>query len=477
MRTDAVPNRPGNAWKASPRPADGRTFPGRLALGLLAASLAVPPHAAEAASLAIARDAETEALVQDYAAPLFKAAGIRSNSIQILLVQDPRFNAFVADSQRMFINTGTIVDSATPNEVIGVLAHETAHLAHGDLAGLRQAIESTKSAVLVGALIGIGTAIAGSLAGGGSEFGAAGAGITAGSMQIGERSLLAYQRTQEAAADRSAIDYLNASGQSGAGMLKTMKRLANDSLLSARDADPYIQSHPLPAERVVTLENLIKKGKYPSRIDPPELQRRHDLVRAKLAAFTMTPQQVGRRYPASDTSLPARYARAIAAYRTGALAPAIKKIDALIEAEPDNAYFWELKGQALLEGGKPRDSVAPLRKAVSLAPRSGLLRIMLGQALVASGNDADMEEAVKNLTVGLQSDPDVPNGYRFLARAYAMKKDLAMAELTTAQGLFAEGNVKEAQAHASRAQAKLKPGTPAWLRADDIVSYKPPKSR
>jgi predicted Zn-dependent protease len=256
-----------------------------------------------------------------------------------------------------------------------------------------------------------------------------------------------------------------------------MERLANQSLLAVQGADPYLQSHPLPAERVATLESLVKKSKFVGRTDPPELQRRHDLVRAKLIAFTMTPQQVGRRYAASDTSLPARYARAIAAYRTGALGPALKLIDGLIQSEPKNAYFWELKGQALLEGGRPAEAAAPLRQAVSLAPRSGLLRIMLGQALVASGSKAGMEEAIKNLSVGLQSDPDVPNGYRFLARAYALKNDLAMADLATAQGLFAEGNVKEAQARAARAQAKLKPGSPAWLRADDIVSYKLRKKR
>jgi len=470
MRPEGVPNRRDRPWKASP----GRS---RLAgLALLAAALAGAGGPAAAKDLAIARDAETEALIQDYARPLFKAAGIRSDGIQILLVQDPSFNAFVADATRMFINTGAIIDSETPGEVIGVLAHETAHLAHGDLAGLRQAIESAKSAALVGALLGIGTAIAGSLAGG-DGFGSAGFGIAAGSAQISQRSLLSYQRTQEAAADRAAIDYLNATGQSPAGMLKTLERLANQSLLAVQGADPYIQSHPLPAERVATLESLVKKSKFLDRPDPPELKRRHDLVRAKLIAFTMTPQQVGRRYAAGDTSLPARYARAIAAYRSGALAPAVKQIDALIQSEPKNPYFWELKGQALLEGGKPAEAVAPLRQAVSLAPRSGLLRILLGQALVAAGSKANVEEAIKNLSVGLQSDPDVPYGYRFLARAYALKNDLAMAELATAQGFFADGDVKEAQAHAARAQAKLKPGSPAWLRADDIVSYKPPKKR
>ena len=329
MRPEGVPNRRDRPWKASP----GRS---RLAgLALLAAAFAGAGGPAAAKDLAIARDAETEALVQDYARPLFKAAGIRSDGIQILLVQDPSFNAFVADATRMFINTGAIIDSETPGEVIGVLAHETAHLAHGDLAGLRQAIESAKSAALVGALLGIGTAIAGSLAGG-DGFGSAGFGLAAGSAQISQRSLLSYQRTQEAAADRAAIDYLNATGQSPAGMLKTLERLANQSLLAVQGADPYIQSHPLPAERVATLESLVKKSKFLDRPDPPELKRRHDLVRAKLIAFTMTPQQVGRRYAAGDTSLPARYARAIAAYRSGALAPAVKQIDALIQSEPKN---------------------------------------------------------------------------------------------------------------------------------------------
>lgn len=432
-------------------------------------------QAQRAGGISIARDAETEALVQDYARPLFKAAGIPAGSIQILLVPNPAFNAFVADSSRMFINTGAIVDAGTPSEIIGVLAHETAHLAHGDLAGMRQAIEDAKTAAMLAALVGLVGAVAGSV-GGLDGAGQAGTGLAMGGMQVAQRSVLSYQRTQEAAADRSAVDYLNASGQSAMGMVVTMRRLADQMLVSARNINPYVQSHPLPADRVMTLENLARKGKFAGKTDPPELQRRHDLVRAKLVAFT-TPNQIGRRYPLSDTSLPARYARAINAYRTGTLPNAIKQIDGLIQADPGNAFFWELKGQALLEGGKPAEAVAPLRKSVSLAPKSGLLRIMLGQALVATGNPANVDEAVKQLNVGLQSDPDVSIGFRTLARAYAIQKNIPMAELATAQGLFADGNVKDAKLHATRAQAKLKNGTPAWLRADDIVSYKVPKLR
>ncbi|MCB1496766.1 MAG: M48 family metallopeptidase [Bauldia sp.] len=431
---------------------------------------------AQAAGVNIVRDAETEALLQDYAAPIFKAAGLQGGDIQIFLVPDDRFNAFVADPSRVFVNTGTIMTTETPNEVIGVLAHEAAHLNHGDLAGMRATIANSTTAALIGALVGVGAAIAGQAAGL-QGIGQMGSGIMAGSMHAAQRNVLAYARAQEAAADRSAVDFMNATGQSPEGMVTVLERLANQVLLSARSSDPYIQSHPLPADRVESVAALAAKSKYRNRKDSPELQARHDLVRAKLVGFTMTPQQVGRRYPPSDNSLPARYARAIAAYRAGALDPALKRIDELIRTQPDNPFFRELKGQALLEGGRPQQAVAPLAKAVELRPGSGLLRILYGQALVATEQKGNVDLAIKNLTVGLQRDPDVPVGWRTLARAFALNDNIPRAELATAEGLFVLGNFKEAKLHAQRAQERLKTGSPAWVRADDIISYNPPRSR
>jgi predicted Zn-dependent protease len=462
MCETGVPSRRGGAWK------------GPALAAALAALVAIEPTFA--ASIPIARDAEAEALIQDYARPIFAAAGIRPKSVQIFLVPNDTFNAFVADPTKMFINTGAIISTETPNELIGVIAHEAGHIAHGDLAGIRQEIESAQTAALIGALIGMGAAIAGAASGVGG-LGQAGGAVVAGSAQVAQRSVLSYQRTQESGADRAAITYLDKTGQSGAGLLAQMKRLANDMLLTSRQLDPYLQTHPLPAERVIALEALVENGKFLDRKDPPDLQRRHDLVRAKLIGFTWPADRVVRRYPMSDNSLPARYARAVAVYRKGDLAPAVKQIDALIAASPDDPYFYELKGQAYLDGGKPKDAIAPLERAVALAPKSGLLKILLGQALVAVGTPAAVDEAIQNLTVGLQVDPDVPVGYRALARAYALRQDIPMAELATAQGLFTDGNFKEAKMHAERAQAKLKLGTPAWLRADDIVSFRAPKLR
>jgi predicted Zn-dependent protease len=235
------------------------------------------------------RDAEAEALLQDYAAPIFAEANIKAGDVQIFLVVDQGFNAFVVDSKRMFINTGAIIAAETPGEITGVIAHEAAHINHGDLAGLRQTIARSTTAAIIASLLGAGAAAAGAAAGIGG-LGDAASAVMAGSMHIAGRNILAYARAQEASADQSAMQYLEATGQSGMGMVAVMRRLADQVLLSARGADPYVQSHPLPADRLMTLEHLASQSPYAGVKDPPELQLRHDLVRAKLAGFTLTPR-------------------------------------------------------------------------------------------------------------------------------------------------------------------------------------------
>jgi predicted Zn-dependent protease len=436
-------------------------------------ALALPPLPAFADTrIATVSDAETEALIADYLRPIVRAAGQQMPKIQ--LINNQAFNAFVTTGHRLFVNTGTIIQTKTPNELIGVLAHETGHIAHNDVARMQQAIDDTKTAILLASLLGVGAGVAGALAGA-EGASAAGAGIVSGSTSIGMRSLLRYQREQEAAADRSAVDYLNKTGQSGAGMLNVLERLASDNLLIASQANPYLQSHPLPRERIAALEQLVRSSPNLSKGDVPGLQQRHDLVRAKLAAFTLPPLQVARLYPISDQSLAAKYGRAIMTYRSGKVSDALVQIDALIKAAPNDPYFWELKGQALLETSKAAQAVDPLRKAVALAPNANLIKVLLGQALVAVGGKANANEAVRLLSAAVANYPDLPGGYHALARAYAMTDNVPMAQLATAQGLFIEGDIKGAQIQAIRAQAKLKTGSPAWLRADDIASFKPQK--
>jgi predicted Zn-dependent protease len=416
----------------------------------------------------IIRDAEIEQLLREYTQPILKAAGLAQQNIRVVIINEASFNAFVADGHRIFINSGTLMQAKTPNEVIGVLAHETGHIAGGHLARMREEMAKASTESLVAMMLGIGAMVAGARAGGN----AGDVGIAAMTMPQGliQSNMLAYIRTQEEQADRAGVKFLAATGQSPKGMYDTFKRLGDEMLFQARYIDPYLQTHPMPKERVAALEELVKTSPYWDKKDSAELQFRHDMMRAKLYGFMDRSGVSMNRYPASDQSLPARYARTIAAYRFSDQHAAMAQIDALIAAQPQNPYFHELKGQALLEGGKPAEAIAPLRRAAQLAPNPTLVQILLGQALVESNDPAHLGEAVTVLESSLAREPESPDGYNQLALAYGRKGDLAHADLASAQSALLRGDIKVARMLAGRAKDRFPVGSPGWVRADDITN-------
>jgi predicted Zn-dependent protease len=232
----------------------------------------------------------------------------------------------------------------------------------------------------------------------------------------------------------------------------------------------------MPAERVRALEELARSSPYWDKKDTPALQARHDLMRAKLFGFMDKPDAVARRYPLGDTSLPARYARSISSYRFSDATGAAAQIDSLIQAQPQNPYFYELRGQALLEAGKPAEAIAPLRRAVQLSPNPTLIQIMLGQALIATNDKAHADEAVPLLEAALKREPESPEAYTQIAMAYGRRGDLAHADLASAQAAFTRGDLRTARQLAGRAKTRFPVGSPGWVKADDIASYKPPAS-
>jgi predicted Zn-dependent protease len=450
-----------------------------IALGVASALIvANQPAAAQPRNggLPIIRDAEIEQLMRDYTAPILKAAGLAQQNVQVVLINERTFNAFVMDGRRIFVNTGALYESKTPNEIIGVLAHETGHMAGGHLSRLREQLANAQTASIIAMLLGAGAMAAGAATGNGNTAGQLGMAALTGPQEMIRRSLLSYQRAQEESADRAAIKFLNATQQSAKGMYTTFKRFANDIMMISSRIDPYQMSHPLPSERVAALDTLIKTNPYWDKLDPPELQARHDLMRAKLAGFLERPDSVMRRYPSSDTSLAARYARAIAAYRFSGLAVSLPLIDGLIQSQPNNPYFYELKGQALLEGARPADAIAPLRRAAALAPNSTLIRIMLGQALVATNENRYADEAISLLRVAMTRESEMPEVYSQLAMAYGRKGDIAEADLASSQAALARGDMKTARELAARAKTRFPTGSPGWVRADDIVGLKAPRA-
>lgn len=458
-----------------------RTLRALLSCALVAASTA-RASAEDEPRVSIIRDAEIEQLLRDYTAPVFKAAGIHSGAAKIILVGDRSFNAFVAGGQKIFVNTGALMEAKTPNEIIGVLAHETGHIAGGHLARGRQELARATILSIAGMLASAGAMVAASGAFSRSDGrvgmdSAGAAGIMLGPQEAVKRSLLSYQRGEEQAADRAAVKFLTATRQSAKGMLTVFGRFASESMFKTQAIDPYLQSHPMPNERISNLEQAAKQSPYFDATDSPALQARHDLMRAKLVGFTGASGEVARRYPLSDNTLPARYARAIDDNRRGRLEEALTGADALVASEPKNPYFWELKGQILLEAGRATQAIAPLRKAVALAaPTAVPIRVLLGHALVSSANPAYLDEAIRVLANATQRDEDSAEAWEFLSMAYFRKGENAKAQLAAAEGLLVAGKYVEARTQASRAQAQFKEGTPGWLKADDILTYRPPGS-
>src|SRR2546421_11807184 len=329
--------------------------------------------------------------------------------------------------------------------------------------------------MIIARLLGAGALVAGAR-GGNSNGGLANAGAAAiaGPQEIIRRNLLSYVRQQEENADKAGVKFLTATGQSARGMYETFKRFTDESLFAARGSDPYVQSHPMPAERVNALQELARSSPYWDKKDDPALQLRHDMARAKISAFMERQDTVYRRYPLSNDGLPARYARAITTYLHGDLRSALAQIDGLIVLQPANPYFYELRGQALLESGKPAEALTPLHKAVQLSNASPLIEMMLGQALVATDNKAYTDEAIKILRAAVARENEAPLGYSQLAMAYVKKGDYAEADLASAQAAYLRGDNKTARDLASRAKTRFAVGTPGWVKADDIVTAKPP---
>jgi predicted Zn-dependent protease len=450
----------------------------RLTAVTTAAALAIAPIfpalAQQEKGPPVIRDTEAEQLLREYTRPILAAAGLGKQNIQIVIINDSAFNAFVADGRRIFVNYGAIMQSETPNQLIGVLAHETGHLAGGHLAKMREQMSRAQTQMIIAMLLGAGAMVAGARSGNGNNgLANAGAAAVAGPQEMIRRTLISYVRQQEENADRAGVKFLTASGQSARGMYETFRRFSNESLFAAHGADPYLQSHPMPAERVAALEELARSSPYWDKKDDAALQLRHDMVRAKISAFMERQDTLYRRYPLSNDTLPSRYAHAIATYRHGDLRSALAQIDALIQLQPNNPYFHELRGQALLEGGKPAEAIAPLRKAVQLSNRAPLIEMLLGQALVGTDNKAYTEEAISILRAAVARETEAPLGYTQLAMAYGRKGDYAEADLASAQAAYLRGDNKTARELASRAKTRFAVGTPGWVRADDIVAAKP----
>lgn len=420
---------------------------------------ALPAHAQS-----IIRDTEIEADMAEWFKPIFEAAGMSPDQVNIILVQDDQINAFVAGGNNIFFYTGLLQKTENPGEVIGVMAHELGHITGGHLIRGREAMESASYESLLGMILGGAAAIASGDGGAAVTIGAAGS-------SMAQRSFLKYSRAFESSADQAALRFMGSAHINPTGMESFMHKLEDQELRPTDQQSEYVQSHPLTRDRVETIAQRVSQSPDKDKPYPAEWVKEHKMMLAKLSGF-ITPQQVAWNYDDRDNSRESVTARAIAAYRTNDVAKALKLSDQLLAMEPNNPYFLELKGQMLMDFSRVKEAVPYYEKAIALKPDAGLIRTSLAHAQIeTAGNDnAKLQKAVQNLNLALKTEPRSTAIHRFLATAYGRMGDEPRARLHLAEEALLQRKYSYAKSQALAAQKDLKTGSADWIRAGDILN-------
>jgi predicted Zn-dependent protease len=442
---------------------------GMVALAALApmAPVAKAQSNPETMGIPLIRDTEIEAILKADVTPIWKAAGIDTNDAQIHIVGSKDLQAFVAGGQHLFVFSGLIMKTKNPNELIGVMAHETGHMAGGHLA---RADEGQKGAMAT-FLITMGLGILAAAAAHGPDSGGAGAGLMYSAGYFAALQMAGYSRIQEASADQAAATYLEKAGISGRGLVEFFNNLGYDEVFANARQNQFFYDHPLTEDRIANLKKRVETAPHYNVVDTPEAMAQHQIMVAKLKAFINYPDQTYLDYPETDTSFPARYARAIAHYRALDIEKALKLTSDLIAEQPKNPYLYELKGQILFESGRTHEAIDPWRQAVALAPNAPLLKVLYGQALVAEKGTDTLDEAIAVLNSALGEEKgDDAQAWYLAAQAYDRKGMPGMARLASAEQNFHLGQWPAARDFATRARGLLAANTPEWRQANDIIN-------
>lgn len=429
-----------------------------LAAGL--GALAVLASAASAQAQSLIRDTEIEGIIHEWSEPVLDAMGLDPNEVEILLVNDNDLNAFATRGRIMGLNTGLILRTKSPNQLLGVIAHEAGHIKNRHT--LRDGAQNAGMQPMIMTMaLGALAAIAGAPD--------AGAALLASSQYFGTLGALRYMQSQEGEADITGARALERAGESGRGMVEFFENFRAQEIFSDQRRYPYFRSHPLSSQRIEALRRPVEAASHYDKRDSDERMAQHALVVAKIRAFMDAPNATLRDYPSSDVTLPARYARAIAWYRDGQTQKALDAVDVLLAEQPENPYFWELKGQILFEEGRPAEALGAHEKSVELKPDAPLLRINLAHALIETSDPTQLAEAENQLKRALALEPDNTMGWRLLSQAYASQNKEGEARLASAEYWFALRRPDQAAQFAMRARDMLDRSSIEWRRATDIV--------
>jgi len=419
-----------------------------------------PPASAQA--IALLQDTETERLLRTYEDPILRVAGIDPGAVKMYIVNDTSLNAFVAEGQNIFVNAGLFIQLQNPNELTGVLAHETGHMAGGHLIRDTSAIAKAEIPMLLSMVVGLAAAIAGA--------GEAGMILMGMGQSAAAAQFMSFSRVQESTADQMGQRFLRLTHQSGKGMVDVFNRMANDAARETRNPGAYASDHPADRDRVTLMQDESDASPYRDVPDSPESIHAFQMIKAKVVGFLLPAREVFYRYPLSDKSEPARYARAMVYMRTPDLPKALAEINSLIKDEPKNPYFYEILGQIYVSMSQPTKGVTPYQTSVNLLPDAPELRVSLAVAQIATAKKDMEKSAIENLKIAVQQDSDQSFAWYEMAQAYSDLGDEPRANLATAERYYTYGALPQAAVFARRAQLKLAKGSADWERASDIIA-------
>jgi len=405
------------------------------------------------------RDAEIETVLKSYISPLFKVAGLNPERLNLVLMSNPDVNAMATLDHTMVINTGLLTTADSAQEVIGVIAHETSHIADGHLLRGYEAMGDASTQMILG------TALGGILAAstGTPDLFAA---TALGGMQMAQEGLMSHSRSQEGSADQGGVAFLESLHWPSEGLLAFMEKLHKIYPMSAKDAPTYIRSHPLTPERIDALQHKIatlKGGKLPANFED-NFQR----IKIKIQAFIQNPQDILRNHKGS--TLIDRYARTIAYHRSSQFDEALKEIDSLLKDHPKDYAFWDLKGQILFEWGKANEATKAYATAVSLQPKNAFLRQLYAQALIDSTNPDALQKAEQELLRATSDEPYSSFAWHLLAVVYGKTDRTGLAALALAEQNLLEGKFDMSEKQAKRALHFLGEDSLKSQRAKDILA-------
>jgi len=410
------------------------------------------------------RDAEIEHTLRTYGDPIFKAAGVNEKSVKLFIVNDDSLNAYVAGGQNMFIHTGLIMATETPDVLMGVMAHETGHIAGGHLARGAEQLKNAELGSILTFVLGAAAAVV-------SKRPDAAAAVISGGQNAVMKNFLSFTRANEQAADTSALNSLDKLGISAEGLVRMFEILQRDERAHPNSPDPYMMTHPLTHDRVDFVRDHVQKSKIPEGQYPKKYLAMHQRMVAKLYGFIESPEKTLRKYPISDKSEAARLARAVAYYKMPDMERAVSEMNNLLENSPNDPFFHELKGQILFENGKVSEARAEYKIAVDLLPDSSLILADLGKVEMAQNVPSTLQPAINHLEKSTTLDNSNADTWHLLATAYGKANNMPMSYLALAEQASLEDDNKTALRMANQAISTLKEGSPARQLAQDIKNH------